>query len=485
MYRVFLPLGLALGGLYVLYHVLSGSASSQIYLVVGGFIGLEILVMALWNYRQRFLPVLMLVFLLASLKVPFHTAWLAARWGVLAAGAIAGFVLFMKRSSQMERSSQDFGTFHLVAFFAVIAAVVSALVSALPSVALLKTTSLLLVFLYGATGARLAIIGREAEFFAGVLRACEILVYVSAVSYFVFRYPLCGNPNSLGVLMGVVAAPVLVWGVIVSEGTKAYKRATFALVLCLLLLLGSYARAAIGGACLSSVLLCGALRRYRLLLKGIAVALVAAFLMVAISPTREPSSSGGLIDKLTDTFLYKGTRARGLFGSRESPWARTSAAIRDHRWFGTGFGTSVTTVEQRPTDLDIESNHRSTRETANSYLEIVEWTGLLGVTPFFFLILLTGINIGRATLSIRRTCNAFSPAVPIAAVLAAGLFHALFEDWLFAVGYYMCVFFWVFAFALVDVLPASESASRAQVVSAPQIASHIWDGADPAIAPSR
>jgi hypothetical protein len=32
--------------------------------------------------------------------------------------------------------------------------------------------------------------------------------------------------------------------------------------------------------------------------------------------------------------------------------------------------------------------------------------------------------------------------------------HAAFEDWLFAVGYPLCVFFWALAFVLVDVLPA-------------------------------
>ena len=43
-------------------------------------------------------------------------------------------------------------------------------------------------------------------------------------------------------------------------------------------------------------------------------------------------------------------------------------------------------------------------------------------------------------------------------VLAAGLMHAGFEDWLFAVGYYLCVFFWVLAFAFMDLLPAAAPA---------------------------
>jgi hypothetical protein len=44
--------------------------------------------------------------------------------------------------------------------------------------------------------------------------------------------------------------------------------------------------------------------------------------------------------------------------------------------------------------------------------------------------------------------------VPVAMVLTAGLVHAAFEDWLFAVGYYLSVFFWVLAFAFLDILPS-------------------------------
>ncbi|MGB7864482.1 MAG: hypothetical protein WCF74_13905, partial [Candidatus Sulfotelmatobacter sp.] len=41
-------------------------------------------------------------------------------------------------------------------------------------------------------------------------------------------------------------------------------------------------------------------------------------------------------------------------------------------------------------------------------------------------------------------------AIPFAMVTVAGLIHAAFEDWLFAAGSYLCLFFWVLAFLLVD-----------------------------------
>jgi len=52
----------------------------------------------------------------------------------------------------------------------------------------------------------------------------------------------------------------------------------------------------------------------------------------------------------------------------------------------------------------------------------------------------------------------------MAAVVAAGLVHAAFEDWLFAVGYYLCIFFWIFAFAMIDVLPALKMAASPVIV---------------------
>ncbi len=436
---------------------------------MAGLVGLEVVALALWNYRQRFFPLLMLVFLLAGMNVPLHAAWIIGRWAVLAIGAAVGFTLYLRNPVQ------KFSTQHLIAIFAITAALVSALVSAYPEIALLKTASLLLVFFYAAAGARLAVIGREAKFFAGLLLACEVLTYISALCYFVLHYELYGNPNSLGVVMGVGIAPLMLWGVIVSQGTRSYKRRIFVLLLCLLLLLHSYARAAIGAACISSFLLCFGLRRYRLLMQGVALGLLAAIFTAFLAPLPDVQSKG-VLEKLTDTYLFKGDREQRIFNSRETPWAKTSAAIRVHPWFGTGFGTSATSVEARPQDITFHSVTGATREHGNSYLAIVEWTGLLGVAPFYVLVLLIGLNVVRVVLWMRRTGNPFSPAVPIAVVLAGAMLHAIFEDWMFAVGYYMCLFFWTLAFVLVDLLPQEQTVeSPSTTTSKPQLWNRTYD----------
>ena len=50
----------------------------------------------------------------------------------------------------------------------------------------------------------------------------------------------------------------------------------------------------------------------------------------------------------------------------------------------------------------------------------------------------------------RRSGKVNQPAVPAAAIILGGLVNAFFEDWMFAVGYYFCVIFWVLAFSLRD-----------------------------------
>jgi O-antigen ligase len=413
---------------------------------LGALVVLQLLVGILLKYREMFFPALIVVFLLAGTGVPAHAVWTSIRWLVLGAGAAAGFVMWLRDHER------PLGVFHLVAFGCVLTALVSAMVSAYPEVALLKALSLLLLFLYGASGARFALAGREENFFLGLLSGCEILVYVSAIAYFVLHVELFGNRNSLGVVMGVVAFPFLLWGFLVSEGPSLRRRRIVALLLCQVLLLSSYERAGIVAALVSATLLCVGLRRYRLLFAGLASALLAAPMVMTFVPLPAPN----LVDdgSITSRFVYKGKREVGIFGSRKTVWGRTVSSLQEHPWFGTGFGTSATSYDKTEIAEKFSSASQVTREHGNSYLEIVEWVGLLGVAPFVALLLLAMVNIARVFAWMRRTGTPFSPAVPLAVFVAGALVHAGFEDWLFAVGYHTCVLFWTFAFLLPDFVPA-------------------------------
>jgi len=99
---------------------------------------------------------------------------------------------------------------------------------------------------------------------------------------------------------------------------------------------------------------------------------------------------------------------------------------------------------------------------------MVEWLGLLGVLPFFTLLFFVLLNIGKVYGWMARTGSAFHYSIPITMVMTAGLVHALFEDWLLAVGFYLTVFFWSLAFILDDLLPAGRRVSAYQPWVQPQ-----------------
>ena len=470
--KVFLALGLALCVLVSVWLAILRPAYLN-YTYLGGLVFLEITAVVLWKFEKRFFPFLIVVFLLAGMMLPFRSVWTSLRWLVLGIGAVSGYVVYLKGRHH------SFGVFHMFALFSVIAALVSAVVSVYPRVALLKVLSLFLLFAYAATGARVAVIGREAKFFRGLLHGCELMVYFSAVCYFVLHAEVFGNPNSLGLIMGVAVAPVLLWGVFISQGTPTGTRRTFALVLSLVLLFSSYARAGIAAAVVSCALLCLALRQYRLLIKGAGVALLAAVVVATAVPVM-PSFKEGPAPSFVSAFLYKGASVDEIMQSRVTPWQNTTSVIRAHPWFGGGFGTSATLSDAAPGTF--ESTLAGTREHGNSYLAILEWVGLLGVIPFFLVIFVLLLNLGSVWAWMYRTQSPFSPAVPLAAILVAGLTHATFEDWLFAVGSYMCVFFWVLAFVLIEVIRSSAPLPVHAMSPQP---SHPWAGSFGVATPSR
>ena len=436
-----------MAGYVALYR--PGYLSSSYYL--GGLIFLQILVAIVWKYEQRFFPFLVVVFLWAGMSVPFSGIWTAGRWAVLALGAVVGFALYMRSPHPR------FSSFHMVAVFSVMAAMVSAAVSSYAGLSFMKALSLLLLFLYASTGARLALSGREEKFFSRLLFFVEIVVYLSAVAYLVLHLPIYGNPNSMGAIMGVVAVPLLFWGVLTAEGKMMVRRMLVALMLSIGLLFFSQARSGILAAVVSCCLTCVALRRYRLLIQGAAafVGMATLFLVLIPSAQRTDMPARGEETSLADTLLYKGHENEGVLGSRITPWDETVTVIQEHPWFGSGFGTSLTTGQEDIGLGQYSTVTAATHEHGNSYLAAMEGVGLLGVVPFFALVLMLAVKVGRAFAWLRRTLNVRHYVVPVAMVLAAGLVHAGFEDWLFAVGYYLCVFFWVLAFAFLDMLPAA------------------------------
>jgi hypothetical protein len=417
-----------------------GYFSNEQYLA--GALFLQILAICLWFYDQLFFPLLMIAFLWAGTDVPMSGLWTAARWAVLGVGAFVGVL----RSIRLGR--QQYNSFHLVSFLCVASALVSAMVSALPGFSVLKAMSLFFLFLYGSAGARLVLCDPD-RFFRGLVLACEINVYATAVLYFALGQEVWGNRNSMGAVEGVIAAPLLLWGALVTSEKSLRARRVIAFVGATYLIYFSLTRAAFLATGVSILLLLLGARHHRLLLKGI----VATACVLAVSALVAPGSFNDLKASFIEGVVYKGHQTEGLLGSRRTPWQETAAAIRNHPYFGSGFGTSITYEQPFGEVSNFRSSSDTTREHGSSYLSIIEWMGLLGILPFALLITLLTITLLRVFLWMRKTGTASHYSVPIMMVLSAGLVHALFEDWMFAVGYYLTVLFWNFAFLLMDLAP--------------------------------
>jgi hypothetical protein len=445
-----------MGGFFLLALVLlerPGYLSTPTML--GGIIAAQFVLAAVCRFKQAFFLALMIAFVWAGTNVPDQAVWLQGRWFVLGIGAVTGLAIYMKDHNH------HFGTFHLVASFCVLSATVSALVSNYPEESLLKAISLFLLFVYASSGARIAVPLLEPEkFFRGLLMICEGLSYFTAVSYFVFRWEFYGTSNSLGAVMGVVVVPVLLWGVLSAQTANSRRRLGFALMVAMLVLMSSFARAAICAASVSCLAMCVALRQYRLLTKGMAAAVLLAATAVMFVPRQSEAPLWDGSQSVLNMFVFKGKAQEGAFASRKGPWQQTWTVIKEHPWFGSGFGTSQTGEDLTNVQIKFSGTHvdtRVVREHGNSYLAIAEWVGLLGVIPFYSLIGLTLLNVRRVFSRVRLTGNAFLTTIPAAAIVLAGLVEAMFEDGLFAVGYYLCVLVWALAFILVDLIRHSES----------------------------
>jgi O-antigen ligase len=442
-HRVLRIAGVVLGLLLALYFLRFSVGRFADVTFLGGLLFLEVLIACVWKYEERFFLLTIIAFVWAGVGIPLHGAWTAGRWAVLAAGAVVGFIVWIRKSHA------QFSTFHLIALFCAGSAFVSATTSPLPQMAALKALSLFLLFLYGSGGARAAMFGREERFFKGLLWGGEVAVYGTALAYFGLSYRFWGNPNALGTAMSIGAFPILFWGWVTSEPGPARWRRLAALLLCTYLVFFSLERAGMAAIVLVTLAFCFCLRQYKVLMKGAML----AFGVVAVAGMVNPVALNESAISLRDAVLYKGHKEVGVLGSRRSPWDKTVSNIKEHPWFGTGYGTSLSGEDTVVGFRTTASTADTSREHGSSYMAIVEWVGLLGVLPFVVLVGLNAFHVLKVGLWLRRTGHASHYSVPLAMVLLAGFIHANFEDWMFAVGSYAAIYFWSLSFILLDLLP--------------------------------
>jgi O-antigen ligase len=394
-------------------------------LVVAGMIASQ--------YQTHFWTIMIAVFFWAGSAFPLAGAMSLFRWVVLGLGAFLGIAYYARRAHRT-----PFNHLHLLALFAVFAAFASAMVSVNPLLTVLKALSLAALFIYASVGARVLWSKNPEPFVRKLVLMVEILVYFSTLCY-AASFAVWGNSNSLGLIMGCLCWPVLLWRFILPANRQGSPRRFIPLFLCGALLVFSLSRASMVAAFLTSIFLLVGSRRYRTLLMGMSLFAAILLNMFLLTPERFQNAS--------DSFLYKKGEHGQLMDSRQKPWTRSLATFREHPWLGLGFGAADNSTDVGVTYV---TQGHQTRERGSSYLTMLETTGVVG-TFFFVLLLLAVIREIWAIFSwLRRTGKVNQPAVVAAAILLAGLMNAFFEDWMFAVGYYMSVIFWVLALSLRD-----------------------------------
>jgi O-antigen ligase/polysaccharide polymerase Wzy-like membrane protein len=434
----YVAIPLAIGGATYLAFFRPAMVANMQYILAG--LGLIALAALAYHYASWMPVVLVGVFLWGGSSLPLKGGMQTLRWVVLAAAAFLGLVAYLRNSGHLH-----FGSVHLVALFVVLAAFASALGSVNFKLTALKSASLALLVLYGSVGARVSWQGNPDRLVKGIVWLAEILTYVSAVSYLIFSYPLWGNPNSLGVVTGLICLPILLWHYVAREAERGQLRRIIGVLLSGALLFLSFARAGMLSAGVASIFLLVSARRYRLLAVGIAVFSFTLLTTYTFWPEKLQETSESLLYK-------KGDRSHGVMQSREGPWQASIDSFKQHPWLGLGFGAAEKSAEWEGGF----TTAGKTRERGSSYLTVLEGVGLVGTIPLAMLLAILLFRTRQVFAWLRVTRIVDHPSVPVAMVVVAGLVHAGFEDWLLAVGYHMSVVFWALALSLPDLaqLPA-------------------------------
>jgi O-antigen ligase len=445
--------------LYLSVHrpYLFGESSllALLVLVAAGFIASQ--------YETHFWTLMIAVFFWAGSGIPLAGAMSLFRWLVLGLGAFLSLGYYARRANRIPFNHQ-----HLLGLFMVVAAFASALVSVNPELTILKALSLAALFVYAAMGARTLWARNPEPFVSKLVLLTEVMVYCTAVCYSA-SFSVWGNPNSLGLIMGCICWPVLLWRFILPGARHEYPRRFIPLLVCGALLVLSLSRASMTAASLTSMFLLVGARRYRTLLIGVSLFAVVLLNTFLVTPERFQDAS--------ETLMYKKGERGNMLDSRQKPWERSLSTFRDHPWLGVGFGAADNSSEWR---FGYATQSQLTRERGSSYLTMLETTGILGTLPCALLLLALIREIWRIFSWMRRTGKANQPAVVAAAIILGGLANAAFEDWMFAVGYYMSVIFWVLGLSLRDWMACPVS-PEAQLVGGGRRAARYGDFRNPAL----
>lgn len=279
------------------------SVLAALVLVVAGLIASQ--------FRTHFWKILIGVFFWAGSSFPLSGEMNMFRWVVLGLGAFLALAYYARMANRIA-----FNHLHLLGLFTVITAFASAMVSVNPMITVLKSLSLAALFVYASIGARVLWSANPEPFVRSLVLMAEGLVYLSALCALA-SFEVWGNPNSLGLIMGCLCWPVLLWRLILPVNRHRTTRSVIPLLLCGALLVFSLSRASILAALLISMFLLVGARRYRTLLFGMSLFATIVLNLFLVTPGRFQAAS--------DALLYKTGEHGNFMDSRQKPWKEAYA----------------------------------------------------------------------------------------------------------------------------------------------------------------
>lgn len=409
----------------------------ELALLLAGILGLAVVAVTLVAYRKWALTIVVITFLWAGMNLPLSGYFQMARWGVLFLMSGRGLFFLLQGRPRL-----SFGLPHACAFLQSIAILLSSTYSVNPQVTLLKGVSISALILYAMVGARTANLGSADALQARIVALVEKIVLFCLVCY-AAGYSVAGNINSLGALVGVIAWPFLATEML-SKGLKGARRRTkLGAAAALGLLLFSRARASYLAAGVSTAFLLACRRSEG---KGMAVSASAAAIvlfMVLAMPHQWQS--------LMDQHFYKVglEMERDAGGSRRDYWQESMELIAERPLLGYGYGVSVGYYDEEPSWF---ATGNADRERGSSILAVLEGVGFLGSAPFWALLIVLAGRMRRVIARARARRGVLGLPEAMGAYVLGALVHSIFEGWIFAAGFYLCVFFWVVVFLFLDLV---------------------------------
>lgn len=171
-------------------------------------------------------------------------------------------------------------------------------------------------------------------------------------------------------------------------------------------------------------------KNYKILASGFLLIAIITLLAVTVKPIN------------TNVYKVLAKHDMPIFTTREILWGPSLEAAKNNFLFGTGYTMTDQTVKGITSRLEVTTGLYA-REKGNSYLALIEETGIVGFTFFMIPIFYLFIYLckGRNSNIILLNC-----------LIVALLFHALFEAWFYGSGTFFRFFLLLVIFSFIKLI---------------------------------